>query len=124
MIIGIPASENNITCEIDDRFGRCEYMALIEIECRAMKNIQFIENTFKDEVSGAGQKLCKFLFDNKVNFVIVPELGPKAKVALKEVGILAYKKDDISSIEEAIERFLKNSLESYPLEEAGGLRRA
>lgn len=117
MKVGVAIEENTINSRLDDRFGRANYFAILTLENNEIKDTIFIENKFKDEASGAGQKLAMFLKENKVDQVIVPELGPKARVALKELEIKAFKKNIIANLEEAIENLKQNKLEIYPLEE-------
>ncbi|WP_426709457.1 NifB/NifX family molybdenum-iron cluster-binding protein [Cetobacterium sp. SF1] len=123
MKIGIPVEENNMDTRLDDRFGRAGYFAIVSLENGKIKDIEYVENIFKDESSGAGQKTAMLLSDKDVKKVIVPELGPKAKLALKELEIEAFKKGDMDNLEEALENLLENNLKIYPLVESG-LRRA
>lgn len=124
MKIAIASENNNINSKVDDRFGRSEYFAIIDIKNNSIENIKFIENKCKDDVSGAGQKIVKCLFENSVDVVIVPEIGPKAKIALREFQLKALKKGNCIYLSEAIQAFKDDTLEIYSLEEPNGLRRA
>ncbi|MGL4998807.1 MAG: NifB/NifX family molybdenum-iron cluster-binding protein [Cetobacterium sp.] len=117
MKVGVTVEEDCISTKLDDRFGRANYFAVLELENNEIINIEFIKNTFKDEVSGAGQKLALFLKENNIEKVIVPELGPKAKIALKKLEIKAFKKNNSNYLEEAIKNIKENQLEDYALED-------
>lgn len=120
-MLAIPVIEKNINSLIDDRFGRAEYFLVLDL---STDKINFYENVFKDNNSGAGQKVVNFLNEKGVKYIISPELGPKAKIALKEFDIIVYKKGDIINIKEAIEAFKQKMLVQDLLVENTGLRKA
>lgn len=119
MILGIASAGKDLNSEIDDRFGRAEYFIIYNTEEDKFK---VVENISKDDVSGAGQKAVKILYDEGVEAVVAPELGPKAKVAIKEFEIKVYKKAENKTINDAIKSFRNNSLEEEDLNRTG-LRR-
>lgn len=121
MKLAIPVTDKSIKASIDDRFGRAEYFLILDL---SNDKVDFYENEFKDDNSGAGQKVVSFLNDKGVQYVITPELGPKAKVALKEFDIIVYKRGEITDIKEAIEAFKHRTLVQDSLVENMTLRKA
>lgn len=121
MKLAIPVTDNKIDTTIDDRFGRAEYFLILDL---SSDKIDFYENKFKDDSSGAGQKVVNFLNEKEVKYLITPELGPKAKFALKEFNIVVYKKGELANIKEAIEAFKNRTLIQDFLEENMVLRKA
>lgn len=117
MKIGVVVEENNINSNLDDRFGRACYFAIIDFDNETIKNVEFVENKFKDEVSGAGQKLALFLKEKGVEEVIVPELGPKAKVALKQLEIKTFKKSNLGTLNKVMENLKERNFEEYSLDD-------
>lgn len=119
MIIAIASAGTKLTSEVAERFGRAEYFIIYNTETKEFKAI---ENTSKDDVSGAGQKAIKKLYDNEVKEAIVPEFGPKAKVAAKEFGIKGYLYGEYKIVEKAIKAYEEGFLQEEKLEEKPGLR--
>lgn len=119
MIIAVASSGTKLDSELADRFGRADYFILYNLET---KEFRTIENTSKGDVSGAGQKAIKRLYDNKVEEVIIPEFGPKAKIAAKEFKIKGYLYGEYKIVEDAIEAYKKGLLKEEKLEEKPGLR--
>lgn len=121
MILAIPVINKEINSEIDDRFGRGEFFLIYNLE---NEEIKYIENIYKDEVTGAGQKVVKMLYEIGVEYLITPELGPKAKEALKGFGMEVYKRGNVESAKEGIDLFKSGKLEKDNLENNGILRKA
>lgn len=118
MKIAIALEKNEFDSKLDERFGRAPYFAVFDLNDMNIENINFLENEFKDENSGAGQKVVLFLKEKGIDSVIVPELGPKAKIALKELEIKAFKKGNSNNLKDIILELKKNTLEEYPLIES------
>lgn len=121
MIVAIPVVNKDIESEIDDRFGRGEYFLVYNMES---EEIEYLENIYKDEVTGAGQKVVKMLYDRGVKCLITPELGPKAKEALKAFEMVVYKRGKVQSVKEGINLLKEGKLERDSLINNGILRKA
>lgn len=123
MKIAVPAKTGGFGAIIDDRFGRCEKFVIYDTRTKEVFNV---DNTAKDESGGAGGKAVRILFQNEVEAVIAPELGPKASDAMKAFEIKAYKKDESLTVDEVIKKFEDGKLEMIEfatVEEHSGLRR-
>jgi len=119
MIIAIASAGVNLSSEVAERFGRAEYFIIYNTETKEFKAIK---NTSKDDVSGAGQKAIKTLYNNNVKEAIVPEFGPKAKVAAKEFEIKGYLYGEYKTVEAAIKAYESGLLEEEKLDDKPGLR--
>ena len=123
MKIAVASKGEGLKARIDDRFGRAEYFVIVDL-----KNMEAttIENTAKDEASGAGGKAVRLLANEGVEVLVAPELGPKAVTAIKAFEMKAYKKSDFEIVEEAVKGYQDGKLEETVLatvEEHSGLRR-
>lgn len=121
MKIAICTSGNTIDDKLDMRFGRSESFIIYD---DISKESFAIENTAKNESSGAGGTAVRLLSDNNVEVVITNEVGPKAKDALKAFEMKAYGIGRCLTVKEAIDEFAKGNLQLMSLEKPSGLRRA
>ncbi|MFH0876342.1 MAG: NifB/NifX family molybdenum-iron cluster-binding protein [archaeon] len=109
MKIAISSNENSIDGNIDQRFGRCRYFVIAEIEDNKIKSTQAVANEGSIQGHGAGIAAAKQLGNLGVNAVITGSLGPNATDVLRELEITAY--HGAGTIQEAIDNFLQNKLE-------------
>ena len=58
MTIAIPVSNENIDSAVDDRFGRCPFFYLYNLET---KQIEFKENSMRIGSGGVGPQVVEFL---------------------------------------------------------------
>jgi len=108
MRIAISNQENNINGLIDQRFGRCKYFIIVEVENNEIKTTNSVENQGALQGHGAGLKAAEQIGKLKVDAVITGDLGPNATNILKQLGIKAYHAGGKAS--EAINDYLKNNL--------------
>lgn len=104
--IGIKDKESK---EINEMFARSSYFLFIEVENKEIVNEKIEENTFTDQMSGAGIAVIEHLAKKEVETIICANLGPRALDLCKQLQIKAYKTND-STYEKTIELFLKNDL--------------
>lgn len=90
----------------DERFGRCPFHALVDIDSGA---ITFLPNTAASE-NGAGVKAARALINAGANCAVVSSIGPKAFEILKRAGIKVYagSEPDLPAL---IEGFKQNRFE-------------
>lgn len=92
--IAICSDNNNEYSKASNRFARCEYFTVYN---HNNLSFDFVENSAKNEMSGAGSNAGKIVADLDIDIVLVPEIGPKAFVALEAFGIEIYQyKGDIT----------------------------
>ena len=124
MKIAVASKGEGLKARIDDRFGRADYFVIVDLE--NMKETT-IENTAKDEASGAGGRAVRLLANEGVEVVVAPELGPKAVTAIKAFEMKVYKKSDFEVVEDVVKGYQEGKLEEMKVatvEEHSGLRRA
>jgi predicted Fe-Mo cluster-binding NifX family protein len=86
--VAIPASSDDLTAAVSDRFARAPYYAIYHHDTLSFT---FVTNDAKNEQSGAGTKAARQLGKLDVNAVLVPEIGPKAFETLQAFGIQVYR---------------------------------
>ena len=102
MTIAIPVSNENIDSAVDDRFGRCPFFCLYNLET---KQIEFKENSLKNGSGGVGPQVVEFLANNGVNKVYAVEFGPKAKEMLDKLKMETQEVNSKQTVREIIELF-------------------
>jgi len=103
MKIAITSKGNDITAEMDPRFGRGGYIAVYDTETEEVK---FVEGEGKNQQSGAGPKAAEMVANTGAKKIFSGHFGPKAKDALESFGIeMVALKDEGKTIEELINKF-------------------
>ena len=108
MKIAISSEGNKIEDMIDQRFGRCKYFLIVDIEDKKIKNVEVKENQGAVQGHGAGISAAQQLGDLKVDVVITGNLGPNAIQVLEQLEIKTYQASGIAK--EALEKFTENKL--------------
>lgn len=78
------SSGNQLDSLLDRRFGRCAYFALYDTESG---KVEFVSNTGKDAVEGAGPAAVALIANRKAEKVISGEFGFKIKGMLDDLKI-------------------------------------
>lgn len=123
MKIAVAAKGEGLKARIDDRFGRADYFVIVDLEDMRERTI---ENTAKNEASGAGGRAVRSLANEGVEVIVAPELGPKAATAVKAFDMKVYKRSDFEVVEDAVRGYQEGRLEEMvvaTVEEHSGLRR-
>lgn len=95
--------------EINEMFARSPYFLFLEIEDGKIKQEDIEENTFTDQVSGAGIAVIEHLAKKGVETIICANLGPRALDLCRQLQIEAYKTNDLD-FEKTIKLLLSNEL--------------
>jgi len=106
MKICLTSKGNNLDSLIDAKFGRCEYLLLVEPETL---EVEAIPNIVTGARGGTGIKAAQIIGDKGVKVLITGNVGPNAFKALSTLNI------DIrictsGTVREAIEKFKKGQL--------------
>ncbi len=109
MRIAISGDGENINSNIDQRFGRCKYFLIADIEGNKIVKTKAVLNEGAEQGHGAGIKAAEQIGELKVNSVLTGELGPNATAVLDKLKIKAYHAS--GKAKDAINKFLKNELE-------------
>ena len=108
MKLAISTEENTIESLIDQRFGRCKYFLIVELENDKIKEITAIENEGALQGHGAGIKAAQQIGDLKIDTIITGNLGPNSTTVLDKLGIKAFHAS--GTAKDAVTKFLKNEL--------------
>ena len=117
-MIGIPVKDNSENPTIDERFGRAQMFCIVNDK----GEFKIIDNTAKEQASGAGGQAVKLLADEDVDTIISPHIGPKANDAIKILKIKVYQVGDAKTVKEALE-MLKTGILKMPEVAKPGLKR-
>ena len=84
MKVAISASGTDLSAQVDPRFGRCQYIIVVDTE-----SLQFeaIDNTNTMAGGGAGVATAQMVADKDVQAVLTGNCGPNAHRVLSAAGI-------------------------------------
>ncbi len=87
MKIAVSATGKDLNCQIDPRFGRCQYFILVNPETM---EFEALENEGLMASGGAGVQAAQLVVQKGAKTVITGNLGPNAASALSASGINVY----------------------------------
>ncbi|NCC73339.1 MAG: dinitrogenase iron-molybdenum cofactor biosynthesis protein [Sphingobacteriia bacterium] len=100
MKVAITSTGKSLESKLDQRFGRCAYFAIYDLET---KNVEFIVNPNKEAVNGAGPATVQLVASKQVGKIISGEFGIKIKSLLDSLKIqMVVLKEDNKTINEII----------------------
>lgn len=108
MIISVCSKKSGLDSLLDERFGRSENFTIINLDTMA---VETVENTAKNQASGAGGEAVRILSKYKVEIAIVPHLGPKAETAMEAFEIKTFSQKDYKTVGEVLEAYKSGKLE-------------
>ncbi len=109
MKIAITADGENLNNKVDQRFGRCPYFLVMDVNKDIIGAFESVKNQGAIQGHGAGIKAAEQIGELKVEVVITGQLGPNATTVLNELGINAYTASGI--ISNVLKDFVANKLE-------------
>jgi predicted Fe-Mo cluster-binding NifX family protein len=109
MKIAITCQEDNLDSMVDQRFGRCKYFLIVDMEGNKITKTKAILNQGAEQGHGAGIKAAEQIGELKVEKILTGQLGPNATAVLDKLGIIAYQAS--GKAKDAITKFLNNELE-------------
>jgi len=92
--------------EVDPRFGRCRYFAIIDTDTGGF---EAVENEGALAAGGAGPQASQTLSRTGARVVISGSVGPKAFEALKAAGIEIIT-GGAGTVEEVVKKYMKGEL--------------
>ncbi|MGB9920779.1 MAG: NifB/NifX family molybdenum-iron cluster-binding protein [Moorellales bacterium] len=107
MKIAVTAVAPDFKAAVDPRFGRCQYLVIVDLENGQWKAI---ENPNVGMGSGAGVATAEGLAREGVAVVLTGQCGPKAYQVLEAAGI-GVVTDVGGSVEEAVEAYKSGKLQ-------------
>jgi predicted Fe-Mo cluster-binding NifX family protein len=112
MKIAISATAPQLDADLDPRFGRCQYLLIVDTESM---EFEAIENPAMSAPGGAGIQAAQFIAEKSVEAVVTGDCGPNAYQVLSAAGvpvfvgasgrvrdvIEAFKRGELSPVSEA-----------------------
>ena len=108
MKIAIPAQQNSLNIEIDERFGRAKGFVIYDTDNGThtwVNNTQSVQST-----QGAGIQSAKNVIDSGVEILIAGNVGPKAFSLLRAAGVEVYI-CNMMTVSQAIDEFKAGKLQ-------------
>ena len=87
MKIAISATGKDLDCQIDPRFGRCQYFIFVDPETM---EFEVADNQGLAAMGGAGVQAAQVITQKGAKALITGNLGPNAATALSASGIKVY----------------------------------
>ena len=87
MKVAVSATGKDLNCQIDPRFGRCQYFIFIDPETM---EFEALENAGLMASGGAGVQAAQSVVQKGASAVITGNLGPNAASALSASGIKVH----------------------------------
>ncbi len=109
MKIAISADGDKLHSKIDQRFGRCKYFLIVNVNGNEVGTFEAVTNEGAIQGHGAGIKAGEQIGELGVEAVITGNLGPNATAILDKLDIKAYTAS--GTVQEAIGNFVNNKLE-------------
>lgn len=108
MKIAITSRGDTLDSPIDQRFGRCPCLLIVETD--GMRT-EAVANPYAEERGGVGSRLASLVAGRGVEVVLTGTLGPNAQEALDAAGIEAVL-DCKGTVREAVDAFIAGRLKS------------
>jgi predicted Fe-Mo cluster-binding NifX family protein len=87
MKIAVSATGKDLNCQIDPRFGRCQYFIFVDPETM---EFEAFDNAGSTAMGGAGVQAAQLIVQKEAKALITGNLGPNAASALSASGIKVY----------------------------------
>ena len=108
MRIAISSEGESTFSYIDQRFGRCKYFVIVDLEGKKVKETESVENKGAIQGHGAGIKAAQQIAELNVDSVITGQIGPNAFEILTQFNIKGYHAE--GKITDALTDFLDGNL--------------
>ena len=106
MKVAVSATGKDLNCQIDPRFGRCQYFIFVDPETM---EFEASENEGLMAMGGAGVQAAQVIVQRGATVLITGNLGPNAASALSASGIKVYLVPG-GTVREVIEAYRAGSL--------------
>jgi predicted Fe-Mo cluster-binding NifX family protein len=105
MKVAVSSTGKDLESDIDNRFGRCPYFLIVDIEDKKIKNVEAVENIAAGQAGGAGITAAQIVADKKVEAVITVNMGPRAFDVFNQLGIKIHQAE--GKIKDAVQQFIE-----------------
>ena len=106
MKVCVSSTANNLEAQVDPRFGRCNYLLIIDPQTMQFESIA---NMACGSTGGAGIQAAQTIADMGVKVVITGNVGPNAFRALSAAGIEIIT-GAFGTVREVVEKFNRGEL--------------
>lgn len=106
MLIAITSEGPTLQDRVDQRFGRCPYLIIVDLE--TMK-FDAIENPYAKAGSGAGIQSAQLVADRDVSVILTGNPGPKAQATFDAADIKVVSGAG-GTVQETIDKYKNGSL--------------
>jgi predicted Fe-Mo cluster-binding NifX family protein len=106
MKIAVSATGKDLNCQIDPRFGRCQYFIFVDPETM---EFEALENEGLMAMGGAGVQAAQLIVQRGATILITGNLGPNAASALSASGIKVYLAPS-GTVKDGVEGYRSGSL--------------
>jgi predicted Fe-Mo cluster-binding NifX family protein len=104
MKIAVSSQGPELDSLMDQRFGRCPYLLLIQTDDMSSNALL---NPYANESGGVGSRLASLLVDRDVKVLLTGKVGPNASYALNATKIRVVVDCD-GPVELAVKKFLES----------------
>lgn len=101
MKIAVASQGPDLDARLDQRFGRCPYVLIVETDDLTF---EAVKNPYVDESGGVGSRLAALIAKHGAKAVVATECGPHAQDALRAAGI-ALVTGRAQTVREAVEQY-------------------
>jgi predicted Fe-Mo cluster-binding NifX family protein len=108
MKVAVTAVSDNVTSEIDPRFGRARYLVLVDTDSGAAAVHD--NSAALNAAHGAGVLAAQTVIDHRAEAVITGNVGPKALQALRAAGVQVYL-TYVGTVESTVQRLMQGRLQ-------------
>ena len=108
MKICVTSQGDNLSSQVDPRFGRCKYFIIVDTET---SDFEAIQNPNIDATGGAGIQSGQLVAGKQSKIVITGNVGPNAFQTLQAAGIEVIT-DVTGSVKEIVEKYNKGELKA------------
>lgn len=106
MKLVITAQESSLESQVDQRFGRCQWLILFDTKTNQW---EAFENPGVRQSGGAGVAAAQFVADQKADVVMSGDFGPNAARAFSAANIEMQRfTDEIVTVQDAVDQFTKD----------------
>jgi len=107
MKIAVPARSRELACEVDTRFGRADWLIVIDGETGELEAYENAMNLKRGQFSGI--QIAQDLVELGVEAVLTRNIGPNALRVLKATGVKTYLTKS-QTVGEAVDLFKEGHL--------------
>ena len=110
MKVAIPSKgEKGLRDQVAETFSRAPIFTIITLEKGKVRNVEIVKNRASEMSQGAGPVAARTLKENKVDIVLVGDIGPGARDILETIDIRVEKVEPGLRVKEALEKWVKGA---------------